>query len=139
MPRGGRRPGAGAPKGNLNGLKHGLRSQGMRRLVEELAGKPALRSALARFARLAAKKQAVLQAEHAAANAVAAWLRYTHALDRGEPWTGPVPPPPFTYRQARIFAKQLAHQAIIQSVVRQTQTPPETHTETSSNHTEPPS
>ena len=26
MPRGGRRPGAGAPRGNLNAVKHGLES-----------------------------------------------------------------------------------------------------------------
>ena len=34
MPRGGRRPGAGAPKGNLNALKHGRTSATYKRLVE---------------------------------------------------------------------------------------------------------
>ena len=29
MPHGGRRPGAGAPKGNLNALKHGRRSRAL--------------------------------------------------------------------------------------------------------------
>ena len=37
---GGRRPGAGAPKGNLNALKHGLRSAQFMRFVERLARDP---------------------------------------------------------------------------------------------------
>jgi hypothetical protein len=39
MPRGGRRPGAGAPRGNLNGLSSGgyVRHKGHREAVEHLA------------------------------------------------------------------------------------------------------
>jgi hypothetical protein len=40
MPRGGRRPGAGAPKGNLNASKHGRTSQTHRRLLDTLARDP---------------------------------------------------------------------------------------------------
>jgi hypothetical protein len=36
MPRGGRRPGAGAPRGNFNALRHGSRSRSSR--VSELLG-----------------------------------------------------------------------------------------------------
>ena len=37
---GGRRPGAGAPKGNLNGLKHGLRSKQVSQLGLVFAANP---------------------------------------------------------------------------------------------------
>jgi hypothetical protein len=40
MGRGGRRPGAGAPKGNLNGYKHGRNSQQFKRLVELISDSP---------------------------------------------------------------------------------------------------
>lgn len=40
---GGRRPGAGAPAGNLNHLVNGVRSKLMRRAVEKLAADPELR------------------------------------------------------------------------------------------------
>lgn len=134
MPRGGPRPGAGAPKGNLNALKHGLRSQQFRRLAYQLAKSPTLRAALARFATLAARRQAALRAdqacpepaERAAALALATWLRYTRALERNEPWQGPAPPPPFSYRQARLLAKHLAHQTIKQGLIRYTHNPPQT-------------
>jgi hypothetical protein len=38
--RGGRRPGAGAPKGNFNGFKHGLRSKRLAQLGAFLAANP---------------------------------------------------------------------------------------------------
>ena len=117
MPRGGRRPGAGAPKGNLNALKHGLRSQQLRQLTEELARSPTMRAFLARLQQRAARRQSEFQAQQAAAIAVAAWLRYTRALERGQPWPGPVPLPPFSYRQARLLGKHLAHQAIKQGLL----------------------
>ena len=44
--RGGRRPGAGAPPGNLNALKHGLRSTQFARLGALLAANPTTRRAL---------------------------------------------------------------------------------------------
>lgn len=44
--RGGRRPGAGAPRGNLNALKHGGRSRQFARLGALLATSPEVREAL---------------------------------------------------------------------------------------------
>ena len=41
---GGRRPGAGAPKGNLNGFKHGRRSRQLADAVMFFAGNPATRA-----------------------------------------------------------------------------------------------
>ena len=43
MPRGGRRPGAGAPKGNYNAFKHGKRSRRLRELSAILALVPRTR------------------------------------------------------------------------------------------------
>ncbi len=51
MPRGGRRPGAGAPHGNLNALKHGRDSAYVQALLQALAAHPATREALIRLAR----------------------------------------------------------------------------------------
>jgi hypothetical protein len=50
MPRGGRRPGAGAPRGNLNALKHGTYSRQFARLGAILATSPAARESLLRLA-----------------------------------------------------------------------------------------
>ena len=50
MPRGGKRPGAGAPKGNLNALKHGERSKQFARLGATIAASPKARSLLLRYA-----------------------------------------------------------------------------------------
>jgi hypothetical protein len=49
--RGGRRPGAGAPKGNLNALKHGANSQQLRDLAIALSLVPDTRKALVRLVR----------------------------------------------------------------------------------------
>ena len=43
MPRGGKRPGAGAPKGNLNALKHGRHSAQLQQLAVTLALLPSVR------------------------------------------------------------------------------------------------
>jgi hypothetical protein len=51
MPRGGKRPGAGAPIGNLNGFKHGRRSPRARRALIQILADPA---ALRAFAELIA-------------------------------------------------------------------------------------
>jgi len=51
VPRGGKRPGAGAPAGNLNALKHGAHSTYIHALVQTLAAHPATREALIRLAR----------------------------------------------------------------------------------------
>jgi len=49
--RGGRRPGAGAPKGNLNALKHGQGSQQLRHLAATLALLPTVRDTFIKLAR----------------------------------------------------------------------------------------
>jgi hypothetical protein len=49
--RGGKRPGAGAPKGNLNALKHGRYSQQFAEIGAVLAGHPDIRDALLGAAR----------------------------------------------------------------------------------------
>ena len=46
MPRGGRRPGAGAPIGNTNVLKHGKHSRRVRAVVAALMADPEARSVL---------------------------------------------------------------------------------------------
>ena len=43
MPRGGKRPGAGAPRGNLNALKTGARSQQLNTVIEALLASPTIR------------------------------------------------------------------------------------------------
>lgn len=48
---GGRRPGAGAPKGNLNGLKHGMRSKQLAALAAYLARNPKIGAIVAAHAR----------------------------------------------------------------------------------------
>ncbi|MEO8457528.1 MAG: hypothetical protein ABI559_06925 [Chloroflexota bacterium] len=47
MTRGGKRPGAGAPKGNLNGLKHGRNSRLVQQFVDLIASEPAAARLLA--------------------------------------------------------------------------------------------
>ncbi|HUF53903.1 MAG TPA: hypothetical protein VMR52_09050 [Dehalococcoidia bacterium] len=49
--RGGRRKGAGAPKGNLNALKHGRRSRQVTKLAAALATVPETHDALIALAR----------------------------------------------------------------------------------------
>ncbi len=116
MPRGGRRPGAGAPKGNLNALKHGLRSQQVRMLAEELSRHPAFRRYLQRLARLARRRRAAHQADRDAAVALSAWLRYSLGFQAGELTDGISGVPPLSYRQIRLLARYLAHQAIKQGL-----------------------
>ena len=51
MPRGGKRPGAGAPKGNLNAMKHGRHSAQLQQLAVTLALLPAVQGTLIKLAR----------------------------------------------------------------------------------------
>lgn len=51
MPRGGRRPGAGARPGNLNALKHGHHSLRVQQLIALLVALPETRAALLALAR----------------------------------------------------------------------------------------
>ena len=103
---GGRRPGAGAPKGNLNGLKHGLRSKQMKAVVVRWARDPQMRAVLAAYARAG-------NANQRATTAVALWLRYTGVLGNGAPWPGPAPPR-MTQREINMYARSLAKHAIKQ-------------------------
>ena len=50
MGRGGKRPGAGAPKGNLNGFKHGRNSQQYRQLLRLIGRDPEALSLLREMA-----------------------------------------------------------------------------------------
>jgi hypothetical protein len=54
---GGRRPGAGAPRGNLNGFKHGRRSRQLADAVMIFAANPKLRDTLVALANRAGLKQ----------------------------------------------------------------------------------
>ena len=56
---------------------------------------------------------------------VAVWLRYLRALEQGQPWDGPVPPP-LSKRQARAVGKRLAGQLIEQGLVNHTPKAPKT-------------
>jgi hypothetical protein len=83
--RGGRRPGAGAPKGNLNALKHGRRSAQFAQLGVLLAGNPKTREAMLNFARRLEGKQ-----QTAIAGAIELHARIideARKIARGEPST----------------------------------------------------
>ncbi len=83
MPRGGRRPGAGAPKGNFNALKHGRRSAQFAELGAQLAGNPKTREAVLNFARRLDPKQ-----ESAVKSAIelhARIIKEARKIARGEP------------------------------------------------------
>ena len=51
MPHGGKRPGAGAPRGNLNALKSGRRSRQLKIVIEALVAAPTVRRVMLRLAR----------------------------------------------------------------------------------------
>jgi hypothetical protein len=78
--RGGRRPGAGAPKGNLNALKHGLRSEQFAAVGRLLAQDPTVRDALLRIA-------GRYDLERARANEMAALL-FTMLFERARQLSG---------------------------------------------------
>ena len=61
MPRGGKRPGAGAPRGNLNALKNGSRSKQLRTLIIALMAFPQTRNALLHFSRMEQRRLDRLQ------------------------------------------------------------------------------
>jgi len=50
MPHGGKRPGAGAPKGNLNALKSGRRSRQLKVVIAALVAAPSVRRVMLRLA-----------------------------------------------------------------------------------------
>ena len=61
MPRGGRRPGAGAPKGNLNALRTGTRSKQLKAVIIALLAIPETRRVLLHFSRMEQRRRALLQ------------------------------------------------------------------------------
>ena len=63
--RGGKRPGAGAPRGNLNRLKHGRRSKLIERAVEKICRDPELLAVLYLIAGLAESGQVPPQTQEA--------------------------------------------------------------------------
>jgi hypothetical protein len=87
MTRGGKRPGSGAPKGNLNALKHGNRSKQFARIGALLARSPGARKTLLDMAHRFDLAQAT--ADQAATELLK--RIYTHANDiaRGKPSPGP--------------------------------------------------
>lgn len=58
--RGGRRPGAGAPKGNLNGLRTGARSRQLKAVILALMAVPQTRRFLLHFARMEQRRRLAL-------------------------------------------------------------------------------
>jgi len=75
MPRGGKREGAGAPKGNLNALKHGRRSRQFAELGAIIAASPTARETLLKLAERDA-------ARHRTADETAAYI-IAEVLRRG--------------------------------------------------------
>ncbi len=61
MPRGGKRPGAGAPKGNLNALRSGARSQQVKAVLIALLTVPETRRVLLHFSRMEQRRLQLLQ------------------------------------------------------------------------------
>jgi len=77
--RGGRRPGAGAPKGNMNALKHGLRSKQFAKMGALIAQSPEARDALLQMAERWDNEK--VKADQIAANILARVI--TRGLQRG--------------------------------------------------------
>jgi len=86
-PRGGRRPGAGAPRGNLNALKHGRRSRQFAEIGAIIAADP---GASATLLALAGRRQAKhRRAEEVAATLVAGLYAHARDIAQGKPSPGP--------------------------------------------------
>jgi hypothetical protein len=61
MPRGGKRPGAGAPKGNLNALKTGSRSRQLNDVIEALLASPTIRRVMLKLVQQDVRRNERLQ------------------------------------------------------------------------------
>jgi len=85
--RGGKRPGAGAPKGNLNALKHGRRSRQFHQIGAVFAANPTLHAALIDLGQRHLDKQ--LSAEEVATALFTRLFEHAKAVARGEPSRGP--------------------------------------------------
>ena len=97
--RGGRRPGAGAPKGNLNAMKHGETSQQMQHLATALALVPGTRKALLRL--MARQRRQQARARTVATTILANLLRSTLQLVDNQPSGACVTITPDTRRRPR--------------------------------------
>jgi hypothetical protein len=115
--RGGKRPGAGAPKGNLNALKHGRHSAQLRALLA-LFHAPAVQDIIARLIRRQARRQRRLQRDAAV---LGLWL---HHLDPNAS-PPPIPLPRLTRRQTRLLADTLAHH-VLHPPIQSTENHPKT-------------
>jgi hypothetical protein len=73
MPRGGKRPGAGAPKGNLNALKTGSRSRQLNIVIEALLASPTIRRVMLKLVQHDVRRNQRLQ--QAIADAVDSYRR----------------------------------------------------------------
>lgn len=62
MPRGGKRPGAGAPIGNTNALRHGRRSPRVHAVVRAIWGIPEVRRLFLAIIRKQSKMEAPIEA-----------------------------------------------------------------------------
>jgi hypothetical protein len=106
MPRGGKRPGAGAPRGNFNALKHGRRSAQFAQLSVVIAGNPKTRDAILNFAhRLDIKQDNAIKG---AIELHARIIEEARKIARGEPSplkhilkANPAPPAPAHGRPVR--------------------------------------
>lgn len=67
MPRGGKRPGAGAPRGNLNALKTGSRSKQLNDVIEALLASPTIRRVMLKLVQQDVRRNQRLQQAIAAA------------------------------------------------------------------------
>lgn len=101
-PHGGRRPGAGAPRGNLNALKHGHNSTYQQRLLEALVTVPEIAEALAALAARRRKQQR--KAEAGAAALLADLLRRT-----GEVVLAPEDNQPENNQELLVFLRAAEH------------------------------
>ena len=87
--RGGRRPGAGAPKGNLNALRHGANSRQIQQLELALSLVPDARKALARLARRQRRQEA--RARAVAVTLLVSLLRASlQSLESNQPPSGSI-------------------------------------------------
>jgi hypothetical protein len=85
--RGGRRPGAGAPRGNLNALKHGRRSRQFATIGAVLAADPRIRDAILAMARRHDIKNA--RAELVAGDLFARIMLHAREVAQGKTSPGP--------------------------------------------------
>lgn len=85
--RGGRRPGAGAPRGNLNALKHGRCSRQFAEIGALVASSPEARALLLTLSRR--HQQRELRADEAAADVFARLFKHAAEVARGEASPGP--------------------------------------------------